>query len=217
MLIYIEGNIGTGKTTFVNLLNKYYSNPNKKIILEPVDEWMSLVDDDNKNLLEKFYEDQDKWSFAFQMNSFISRVKKIADFRKYDNDNKLVFVERSVFTDKHCFAENCYESGKMNKIEYDIYNRWHKWLVDTFEVKPDAYIYLRTSPEVSHKRTQKRSRDGESGIPIEYLTILHEKHEKWMETERKNYPVLTIDVSEDFNTQEKMESIILKIKEELLS
>ena len=216
MLIYIEGNIGSGKTTFVNLLKKYYNNPDKKIILEPVDEWMSLKDHDNKNLLEKFYENQDKWSFAFQMNSFISRVKKISDYRN-TNSVSIAFVERSVFTDKHCFAENCYESGKMNKIEYDIYNRWHEWLVDTFKVKPDAYIYLRTSPEVSHKRTQKRSREGEEGIPLEYLKTLHEKHEKWMDIEKKNYPVLTVDVSEDFNTQEKMEAIILKIKEELLS
>lgn len=216
MLIYIEGNIGSGKTTFVKLLKKYYNNPDKKIILEPVDEWMSLKDHDNKNLLEKFYENQDKWSFAFQMNSFISRVKKISDYRN-TNSVSIAFIERSVFTDKNCFAENCYESGKMNKIEYDIYNRWHEWLVDTFKVNPDAYIYLRTSPEVSHKRTQKRSREGEEGIPLEYLKTLHEKHEKWMDIEKKNYPVLTLDVSEDFNTQEKMEAIILKIKEELLS
>ena len=128
MIIYVEGNIGSGKTTFVKLLNKYYHNSQKQIILEPVDEWIALEDVDGVNILEKFYDDQEKWSFSFQMNSFISRVKKIQDA----DNKKILFVERSVFTDKHCFAENCYESGKMNKIEYNIYNRWHEWLIDTY-------------------------------------------------------------------------------------
>ena len=214
MLIYVEGNIGSGKSTFVNLLDKYF-DLEKKIVLEPVDEWMSLKDEKNKNLLENFYEDQNKWSFAFQMNSFISRVKKIADLTR--NSDIPIFVERSVFTDKHCFAENCYESGKMNKIEYDIYNRWHTWLVDTFSVKPDAYIYLKTSPEISQERTKKRNRDGEETIPLEYLQTLHEKHEKWMNQEKNNHKVLVIDVSEDFNNKDKMGTIISQIKEQLLT
>ena len=215
MIIYIEGNIGSGKTTFCKLLSEYYNNEQKKIVLEPVDEWMTLEDVDGKNLLEKFYKDQDKWSFAFQMNSFISRVHKI--YKAYEDKNSLLFVERSVFTDKHCFAKNCFESGKMNKIEYDIYNRWHEWLVDKFEIKPDAYIYLKTSPEKSHERTQKRSRDGEGGIPLEYLKTLHEKHEDWLEKEKSEVPVLTVDVTEDFNNKEKMEEIITRIKNELLT
>lgn len=213
MIIYVEGNIGSGKTTFVNLLDKYFKDIDKQVILEPVKEWMTLTDSDGKNLLEKFYEDQDKWSFGFQMNSFISRVHKI---QKAERD-KILFVERSVFTDKHCFAENCYESGKMNKIEYDIYCRWHDWLVDTFKVQPNAYIYLKTNPEKSLERTTKRSREGEGGIPLEYLTMLHNKHEKWLNSEKTKYPVLTIDVTEDFDNEEKMKDIIDRIKINLLS
>jgi deoxyadenosine/deoxycytidine kinase len=213
MIIYIEGNIGSGKTTFCRLLAEHYKKRDKQILLEPVDEWMTLKDEDGTNLLERFYGDQEKWSFAFQMNSFISRVKKIQDADK----GKILFVERSVYTDKHCFAENCYESGMMNKIEYDIYNRWHEWLTNNFTVKPDAYIYLRTAPEKSHERTQKRSRDGEDGIPIEYLRTLHEKHEKWMEDEKLRVPVMIVDVTEDFNNKEKMEEIIIRMKTELLT
>ena len=116
MIIYVEGNIGSGKSTFINLLDKYYKNENKEVIQEPVDEWMTLKDENGKNLLERFYDNQDKWSFAFQMNSFISRVKKITDADR----NKILFIERSVFTDKHCFAENCYESGKMTLLLSDL-------------------------------------------------------------------------------------------------
>ena len=213
MIIYIEGNIGSGKTTFCRLLAEHYKKRDKQILLEPVDEWMTLKDEEGTNLLERFYGDQEKWSFAFQMNSFISRVKKIQDADK----GKILFVERSVYTDKHCFAENCYESGMMNKIEYDIYNRWHEWLTNNFTVKPDAYIYLRTAPEKSHERTQKRCREGEDGIPIEYLRTLHEKHEKWMEDEKLRVPVMVVDVTEDFNNKEKMEAIIVRMKSELLT
>ena len=213
MIIYIEGNIGSGKTTFCRLLAEHYKKRDKQILLEPVDEWMTLKDEEGTNLLERFYGDQEKWSFAFQMNSFISRVKKIQDADK----GKILFVERSVYTDKHCFAENCYESGMMNKIEYDIYNRWHEWLTNNFTVKPDAYIYLRTAPEKSHERTQKRCREGEDGIPIEYLRTLHEKHEKWMEDEKLRVPVMVVDVTEDFNNKEKMEAIIVRMKAELLT
>ena len=155
--IYIEGNIGTGKTTFLRFLETLFKTDDYSFIFEPVDQWTNLTDSDGINLLENFYKDQDKWSFAFQMNSFISRIQKI------QNDSKKVkFIERSVYTDRNCFAKNCYESGKMNKIEYDIYTRWHDWLCKEFKVKPSAFIYLKTNPTVSLERIQKRSRQGDA-------------------------------------------------------
>lgn len=307
MLIYIEGNIGTGKTTFLNLLDKYLKrfeniNYDARIVLEPVDEWMETKDSDGQNILEKFYSDQNKYSYIFQMNSFISRVKKINDewdkepkdaiepnnsgnnsvnnsvnntdsidnrYIEHYQDNqkdsirpirtinyevedqysdssdedmgnmdnigniehsqknsigsigsiepvvkkmdKMLFVERSIYTDKHCFAENCYESGKMTKLEYDVYCKWNEWLSDEFNVRPDAYIYLRCYPNVNSDRIAKRSREGEAGIPIEYLEILHDKHDKWMAKEKETIPVLTIDALKDFNDPEVMDKIFEEI------
>ena len=126
-LIFVEGNIGTGKTTFVQFLELNLNPEKYNIIYEPVDEWQKLKDSQGKNILEHFYEDQEKWAFAFQMNSFISRVKHIQDALKA-NPDKINIIERSVFTDKYCFAKNCYESGKISDIQYQIYNNWHKWL-----------------------------------------------------------------------------------------
>ena len=229
MLIYIEGNIGTGKTTFLNLLKNYIEkfrdiNLDARVVLEPVDEWMETRDSDGKNILEKFYSDQGRYSYIFQMNSFISRIKRIADESSKPSllkehtkntadtaDNsmeKLMLVERSIYTDKNCFAENCYESGTMTKLEYDVYCKWNNWLSDEFNVRPDAYIYLRCFPNVNSDRIAKRSRDGESNIPIEYLEILHNKHEKWMAKEKESIPVLTIDALEDFNDPEVMDRIV---------
>ena len=216
MNIYIEGNIGSGKTTFLNFLKKKlskYENYDFDFLPEPVDDWMSLKDKDGKSILENFYSDQKKWSFAFQMNSFISRTHKVSN-----SQSKIKFIERSVFTDKYCFATNCYKSGNMDKIEYDIYCKWHDWLCSNFDVKPSGFIYLRTDPKTSLERIKKRSRTGESDIPLNYLQLLHENHEAWMTDEQSNkIPVLYIDVSEDFyNDETKIEKIIASISVFLL-
>ena len=149
MIIYIEGNIGTGKSTFVDKLASYLPNLTElnvdpKLILEPVDEWLKTTDSDGQHILQKFYGDQTKWAFTFQMNSFISRVKRIQD-EMFINDNgkeKMAFVERSIYTDRNCFAKLCHESGKMTTLEYDIYCKWNEWLSQQFNIRPDVYIYL---------------------------------------------------------------------------
>ena len=115
----------------------------------------------------------------------------------------MLLVERSIYTDRHCFAKLCYESGKMTELEYNIYCNWNDWLSDHFKVKPDAYIYLRCEPDVNVERIKERSRDEESSIPKEYLEKLHEKHEEWMNTEKTRIPVLTIDANENFKDPKK--------------
>jgi len=202
--IYIEGNIGTGKTTFLDFLDKLYKN--ETVVYEPVDQWLSTKDSDNKNILDKFYSDQERWSFTFQMNSFISRIKAVDDAP----DKRIKFVERSVFTDKICFAKNCFENGKMSKIEYDIYCNWHTWLCKKFDITPKYFIYLKTNPEISEERIKKRSRTEESGIPLEYLKQLHNNHEEWMKDNvSKGINVLYLDVSTNFyeNDEERAKII----------
>ena len=246
MLFYIEGNIGSGKSTFVRMLKDYidglnfvgtgnqatssHRKPryNTVLVQEPVDEWMKTVDSDGKNILEKFYEDQDRWGFTFQMNSFISRAHRIqeesdhpANIMPVDPNNKasgiveqLLLVERSIYTDRYCFARNCYQSGKMTKLEYDIYCKWNEWLSEQFKLRPQGYIYLRCDPQVNVERIEKRSRGGECGIPVEYLTQLHENHDEWLTRESSTgIPVLTLDVSEDFISPEAMGALFTQVKE----
>lgn len=217
MLIYIEGNIGSGKSTFVKLMLNHLQQLVKKglnprLIQEPVDEWMMTFDKDGKNILDKFYEDQTRWSFTFQMNSFISRAHKIQEKRDLKLDNQILFVERSIYTDRHCFAANCYESNKMTQLEYDIYCRWNDWLSTQFNLRPTAYIYLRCDTAVNVERIAKRSRQGECNIPVDYLDNLHNKHECWMKAENdKQVPVLTLDVSEDFTEIDKMNALFNQV------
>ena len=215
MIVYVEGNIGTGKSTFIKLCENYMRNIEDKgrfipiLIQEPVDEWLNTVDSDNKNILEKFYEDQHRWSFTFQMNSFISRAHKISEAIKSNKTDKelLLFVERSIYTDRYCFARNCFETGKMSKMEYDIYCRWNDWLSKEFNLRPSGYIYLRCSPEENVIRISQRSREGECGIPLEYLTCLHNLHDSWMGKEKETIPVLTIDAMKYFIDPKIMDPI----------
>ena len=170
MKIYIEANIGAGKSTLLQLLEKK-GITRINYVQEPVKEWIETIDSSGTNILDHFYKDQSRWSFAFQMNSFLSRSHSIPE-----DNNSIIFGERSVFTDKYCFAENCFESGMMAEMEYIIYNKWHEWLVNSFNLKPEGFIYLKTSPKTCFRRIIERSRDEESSIPLEYLQKLHDKH-----------------------------------------
>lgn len=213
MIIYIEGNIGTGKSTFIEKLQSYLNKfvdtqLNVKLVLEPVDEWLKTEDSDGQNILQKFYGNQEKWAFTFQMNSFISRVKKIHDEFNDNYKDTLLFVERSIFTDRHCFAKLCYENGKMTKLDYDIYCKWNDWLSEQFKVKPDAYIYLRCEPSENVKRIKERARNSEESIPIEYLESLHEKHDEWMNFEKENVPVYIVDAMKNFKDESVMDKIV---------
>ena len=207
MIIYVEGNIGSGKSTLMNILKKHFKSI--LCILEPVDEWVRTKDTAGTNILQHFYKDPHQWSFPFQMNTFITRVQKIALIPP----NKNAIVERSVFTDKHCFAKNLYESNLLHELEWTLYNRWFTWLCDTFNIQSTAYIYLRTTPDTCFDRIQQRSRNGESSISLDYLNTLHEKHETWMATEQDHgTPVLTIDVNQDFeHTPEQLQTILNQI------
>ena len=215
MLIYIEGNIGTGKSTFVEKLTSYLPklkelNVDPKLILEPVDEWLETKDSDGQHILQKFYGDQTKWSFTFQMNSFISRVKRIQDelFKDDNGQEKIAFIERSIYTDRNCFAKLCHESGKMTTLEYDIYCKWNEWLSEQFNIRPDVYIYLRCLPKVNDTRIKERARSSEDSIPIEYLEALHEKHDLWLNEENINgVPVYVIDATRNFKDATEMDKI----------
>ena len=186
MYIHVEGNIGAGKSTFLRYIEE---NTDFNVSQEPVDEWMNIKGEDNKSLLETFYEDIPRWSFAFQMNCFITRVHNVKKMPR----TSVNFIERSILSDR-IFAKNCYENGTMTKIEFDIYTRWSEWLKEKLCDNIDAIIYLRTTPDVSDKRIEKRSRNGESDIPMDYLKQLHEHHDKWLLNE-KEVPVLVLDAN----------------------
>ena len=194
-----DGNIGSGKSTVVSNLksavcNKENDKSNKNnennkniyyFLQEPVDEWNTICDTSGTNILTKFYANQEKYSFAFQMMAYISRlaqlketISEIINDKNFSLKNKyIVFTERSVFTDKNVFAKMLYDSGKIEDIEYQIYNKWFDNFIK--ELPQIKYIYIQTSPDIAYERILKRNREGES-IEKEYICSCHNYHEDWL-------------------------------------
>ena len=208
MLISIEGNIGTGKTTLINFLRKKYGGKNTVIFVEePLQQWLDLKDSDGENILGKFYGNQERWSYSFQMHAFITRSKAILEQNTEDN---VVIIERSVITDRNVFASLLYESGKISEMEWQLYLEWFNWLTEHFEkVTPDKFIYLKADPEVSYQRMVKRTRDEESNVPLEYLKQVAEKHDSWLMSDEFDEKVITIDVNHDFSDSERFKSTVI--------
>ena len=157
-IISIEGNIGSGKSTLLeNLRLHFQQNPNIVILKEPIEEWESIKDKDGINILQKFYNDQEKYAFSFQILAFISRLSILKNTMK-ENPNATIIVERSFYTDKHVFGKMMYDSNKIEDVNYEIYTKW----LDAFsdECIFNKTIYVKTSPETCHCRSNQRTKAG---------------------------------------------------------
>lgn len=195
----IEGNIGSGKTTLINKLkkmNKY------EVFEEPVDQWLSIKGENNKNLLGLFYEDPNRYAYLFQTMVFKTRLKSL----DVPQEKDIRFSERSIWTDKYVFGISCIENGKMNQLEKNCYYTWFDWLEEKFGPKPDGIIYVKTSPEKCKERIIKRNRSEEDSIPLDYLKELDDRHNKWLLNWDKT-PVLVIDNEEDDRWEELLNQV----------
>ena len=224
MLIYIEGNIGSGKSTLIKLIKSDF-NLGIYFVDEPVKEWLALDDNNGKNILQYFYDDISRYGFMFQINASITKVeniKKIFLEPYYSHKLSTVLAERSIFSDRYCFAENLYDNQKMETIEWNLYTNYFNWITNSFpNIVPDGYIYIKTDPKICHKRIHKRDRKEETTISLEYLTELDMKHNKWLDN--TEIQVCIIDGSVDFeqdhrqylNIQEQLNNFISKLRSSL--
>ena len=192
-IIVVQGNIGSGKSTFVDKLKtRYVERKDICFLQEPVNEWLTIKDKHGVNILENYYKDQPKYAFMFQMMAYISRLtilKRAIESNQY----KYIITERCLNTDRNVFCKMLYDDGLIEDIGYQIYNKWFDEFIK-FEMVDYIHIYLKTDPIVSKKRVDKRARAEES-IPIEYLTKCHEYHDKWLLT--TDQKVVLIDSNQD--------------------
>jgi deoxyadenosine/deoxycytidine kinase len=173
-IISIEGNIGSGKSTLFEKLKIHFAN-NKNIIFvrEPVDIWESIQDENGTTILEKFYQDQIKYSFSFQIMAYISRINLLKETIKH-NPGVTIITERSLYTDKMVFAKMLYDTHKIEYINYQIYLN----LFDTFknDFNVNNIIYIKTDPDICYNRILKRARNGENNISVDYLQLCDTYH-----------------------------------------
>ena len=196
-LFTVDGNIGSGKSTFLKYMTDTY--PHIITIQEPVEEWFRIKDEYNQSLFENFYKDPQKYSYLFQMYILNSRFKKIKnqiDIHK-DNKNIIILAERSMFTDLHIFVSALIDTKQFTKLEYDVFIMWFNTLLELYDINIHGFIYISTEPNICYDRIKKRSRPGENIIDINYLNILHSKHEKWLNN--NIYNILNINGNDDFD------------------
>ena len=196
-IISVEGSIGSGKSTLLKRLKDTLKESNNIIFLqEPVDEWESIKDKNGITILQKFYEDQEKYSFVFQMMAYISRLSLLKRTIE-ENPEKIIITERCLNTDRYVFAKMLYDSGKIEDIEYTIYLKWFDHFSNL--QKTQKVIYLKTNPQVCFERISKRNRDGESNIPLDYLENCHNYHEEMIKNINDEILVIDSNVDTDQN------------------
>jgi deoxyadenosine/deoxycytidine kinase len=223
----IEGNIGSGKSTLLSNLRSNFENKPKndnepiKIIFvkEPVDEWETIQDANGITMLEKFYSDQEKYSFPFQMMAYISRLALLKEAIKNNDDpNTIIITERCLYTDKYVFAKMLYDSKKIEDVCYQIYNKWFDAF--THEIPIEGVIYVKTNPDICNKRITIRSRNGESSIPLNYLENCHLYHNNMisiLSNENNNIKILELNGDVDiFENKNQINQWILEIERFIL-
>ena len=208
IIISIEGNIGSGKTTFISeLMNLEKMKTNNAIcfLKEPVNLWESIKNNNNETIIECFYKEQEKYAFSFQVMAYVSRIALIK--QAIANGFKYIFTERCIYTDKNVFLKMLHESNKVEKMNNDIYNM----LFETFTQEYNIYhIYIQTTPEVALQRVIKRNRAGENNISLEYLTICDNYHNNWLVNNKKN--IMTFNGNDDdWLIESHFDTIIYKL------
>ena len=184
----VEGNISSGKSTFLFEVIGGENSSLKQdafVVPEPVESWQKIpgasIDGEN-NVLEAFYKEPERYAYTFQNYVFITRCLQYnasKDFKqKENNQSRFRVCERSIFSDRKVFVDSLMDAKWLTNMEFHLYNCWFDALGDESLV-PDAFVYLRASPETCKRRLAFRSRGEESGVTLEYLQQLHEKHENW--------------------------------------
>jgi len=205
----IEGNIGAGKTTFLNIIGQSF--PHIKIVDEPLDIWDSKKH--GQSLLSFFYQDTPRWAFTMEMFTIMCRVRE--HIKEQQDFGRPIVMERSIYSGYYCFALNSFRQGFMNRMEWEIYKRWFNYMVKGKCSLPNGFIYLKTSPDIAHERTAKRNREGEETIPLSYFKQINERledfliHKKDVAPEHKDIPILVLDCDQEFEHNKGRKNLLL--------
>lgn len=169
-LILIEGNIGSGNSTLLSFLEKFNGI---QTIPEPIDKWKNL---NGSNLLQLMYENPQKWAFPFQSYVMLTQLENYITM----SSKPTQIMERSILSTRNCFIKNLFEENKIEKVQYDIIEKWCEFAENNFKIEPHLIIYLRTTPEIAFERAVKRKRPEELQLPIRLFQRLHDYHENWL-------------------------------------
>ncbi|MCI7376941.1 MAG: deoxynucleoside kinase [Bacteroidales bacterium] len=199
MHIAVAGNIGSGKTTLTRLLSKHFG-------------WKPHYEEvDNNPYLESFYEDMKRWSFNLQVYFLNSRFRQVLDIRNSGQD---IIQDRTIYEDAYIFAANLYDMGLMETRDYENYRSLFE-LMSSFLEAPDLLIYLRASVPTLVRQIQKRNRDYEQSIRLDYLNALNRRYEDWISKYSKGKLLVIESDSIEIENPEDLGGIIDRINASL--
>lgn len=200
MHIAIAGNIGSGKTTLTTLIAKHYKYT------------AHFEEVDNNPYLSDFYKDMQRWSFNLQVFFLRSRFRQLIDIKK---KSKKIVQDRTIYEDAYIFAPNLHAMGLMTTRDFENYSDLFG-VMDEFITPPDLLIYLRASVPSLVLNIQKRGREYEEAIRLDYLTRLNERYEAWVTTYTKGkLLIIDIDNNRFHENPEDLGTIISGIEAQL--
>ena len=198
--IAVAGNIGAGKTTLTELLSKHYK-------------WIPHFEDvDHNPYLNDFYDEMPRWSFNLQIYFLNRRLTKLLEIER---GTATVIQDRTIYEDANIFAPNLHDMGLMSKRDFDNYYSFFQTLKSMVK-PPDLLIYLRASVPTLVAQIQKRGREYEENIRLDYLKKLNEFYNKWISSYEEG-PLLIIDADKNkfSENEEHLGQIISRIDSEL--
>jgi deoxyadenosine/deoxycytidine kinase len=198
--IAIAGNIGAGKTTLTEALSKHYK-------------WIPQFEDvANNPYLNDFYDEMPRWSFNLQIYFLNSRLNQLLEISR---GTETIIQDRTIYEDANIFAPNLHDMGLMSKRDFDNYYQFFQTLKSMVQ-PPDLLIYLQASVPTLVGQIQKRGREYEENIRLDYLKKLNEYYNKWIASYTEG-PLLVIDVDKNKfgENEEHMGEIINKIDAQL--
>ena len=201
-IISIEGNIGAGKSTLVEELKIRYANRNDIVFLqEPVDAWADITQD-GKTMLQLFYDNQKKYSFAFQVMAYMSRLRLIKNEvnRAYKMNIKTIVMERSLDADRHIFAKMLHADGMIEECMFKIYEQMSD--DGLREYSSDGTVWLTASPKECLRRIGIRGREGEQSIGLDYLEKCDLYHQEWLGNVGVGSAVYKVAADDEINWME---------------
>jgi len=191
MHIAIAGNIGSGKTTLTRLLAKRYGWTPR---FEPVD---------NNPYLADFYADMKRWAFNTQIYFLNKRFKEVVEISQ---SSETIIQDRTIFEDARIFAPNLHAQGMMSDRDFENYTDLFELMISLVKL-PDLMIYIRSTIPTLVAQIQKRGREYEQGIRIDYLEGLGRRYEEWISTYKGNLIIVDGDTVKFGESDEDLQKV----------
>jgi len=184
-IIFIDGNIGSGKSTLIDLIKQSNKTTFNIIILkEPLELWQNIKNDIDQSLFYLYYADKKRWAYSFQQFVLTTKTRMLTETINGLGGNNIIIVERSFLSDSEVFTKMCYHNKSIDTMEYNMYLYTYNYLVNellTTLIKEHGIkcgiFYLHTDPQICKERVIKRSRDEEKKIDYSYLFEIEKLNE----------------------------------------